>query len=55
MGKLVTTGAMLQCSFGTAPTTLAVADPTRPKCGNMLMATIQDMSPGTNILNVVIC
>ena len=55
MAKLVTTGAMLQCSFGTAPTSLAVADPTRPKCGNMLMATIQDMASGTNIPTFGMC
>ena len=45
MGKIVTNGAMLQCSFGTTPCTLAVSDPTRPQCGNMLVATIQDITP----------
>ena len=45
MGKIVTNGAMLQCSFGTTPCSLAVSDPTRPQCGNMLVATIQDNTP----------
>ena len=55
MGKLVTAGAMLQCSFGTTPCSLAVTDPTRPKCGNMPMATVQDMAPGTNIPTFGMC
>lgn len=55
MGKLVTAGAMLQCSFGTTPCSLAVTDPTRPKCGNMPMATVQDMAPGTNIPSFGMC
>ena len=55
MGKQVTTGAQLQCSFGTTPCSLAVTDPTRPKCGNMPMATVQDMAPGTNIPSFGMC
>ena len=55
MGKQVTTGAQLQCSFGTTPCSLAVTDPTRPKCGNMPMATVQDMAPGTNIPTFGMC
>ena len=54
MAKLVTTGAMLQCPFGTTPCSLAVTDPSRPKCGNMLMATIQDNTP-TNIPSFGMC
>lgn len=54
MAKLVTTGAMLQCSFGTTPCSLAVTDPSRPQCGNMLMATIQDNTP-TNIPSFGMC
>ena len=45
MGKIVTNGAMLQCSFGTTPCTLAVSDPTRALCGNLVVATIQDITP----------
>ena len=45
MGKIVTNGAMPQCSFGMTPSTLAVSDPTRALCGNLVVATIQDMTP----------
>lgn len=45
MGKIVTNGAMLQCSFGTTPCTLAVSDPTRALCGNLVVAIIQDITP----------
>lgn len=55
MAKLVTAGASLQCPFGTTPCSLVVTDPSRPKCGNMLMATIQDMAPGTNIPTFGLC
>ena len=40
MGNFVCQGAMLQCTFGTTPSTLTVTVPMRPKCGNMLMANI---------------
>ena len=55
MGKFVTMGAMLQCSFGMAPTALIVNVPLRPKCGNMLMATTMDMVPGSNIPTFGMC
>lgn len=55
MGKLVTVGAQLQCSFGMSPCSLVVTDALRPKCGNMLVATIQDMVPGTNIPTFGMC
>lgn len=55
MGNFVTTGAMLQCSFGMAPTTLAITVPMRPKCMNMLMATVMDMAPGVNIPTFGMC
>ena len=55
MAKLVTTGAMLQCTFGTTPCSLMVTDPTRPKCGNLPMATIQDSIPSTNIPTIGMC
>ena len=44
MGNFVTQGAVLQCSFGMAPCTLAVIVPTRPKCMNMLMAVTTDFT-----------
>jgi len=55
MGKFVTTGAMLQCSFGTTPSSLTVNVPMRPKCGSMLMATIDDNVPNTNIAPFGLC
>ena len=48
MGNFVCQGAMLQCSFGMAPSSLMVIVPLRPKCGNMLMATVMDMVPMAN-------
>jgi len=55
MGNFVCQGAMLQCTFGTTPSTLTVTVPTRPKCGNMLMANIMDMVPMTNIMSFGMC
>ena len=55
MGKFVTMGAMLQCSFGMAPASLIVTVPLRPKCGNMLIATTMDMIPTTNIPTFGMC
>ncbi len=55
MGNFVTMGAMLQCSFGMAPSSLAVVIPLRPKCGNMLMATVMDFAPAVNILPFGMC
>jgi len=55
MGKFVTMGAMLKCTFGMAPTTLVVTVPLRPRCGNMLMATTMDMAPGMNIPTFGMC
>ena len=48
-------GAMLQCTFGMAPSSLMVTVPLRPKCGNMLMANIMDFVPMTNILPFGMC
>jgi len=55
MGNFVTMGAMLQCSFGMAPSSLTVVIPLRPKCGNMLMATVMDFAPTVNILPFGMC
>ena len=46
---------MLQCTFGTMPSSLAVTVPKRPKCGSQLMATINDMVPNTNIPSFGLC
>lgn len=55
MGKYVTSGAMLQCSQGMAPSTLTILDPTRPKNGNMAMANVMDFVPMTNIAPFGMC
>ena len=55
MGNFVCQGAMLQCSFGMAPSTLSVIIPLRPNCGNMLMATIMDYIPMANIMPFGMC
>ena len=55
MGNFVCMGAMLQCTFGMAPSSLMVTVPLRPKCGNMLMANIMDFVPMTNILPFGMC
>jgi len=55
MGKFVCMGAMMQCSFGMAPSSLMVTVPLRPKCSNMLIANITDMIPMTNILPFGMC
>ncbi len=51
----VVMGATMQCSFGVAPATLIVTDPTRPICGNMLSANIMDFAPITNIPTFGMC
>ncbi|MCF0245099.1 MAG: DUF4280 domain-containing protein [Bacteroidaceae bacterium] len=55
MGTFVTMGAMLKCSFGMAPGTLMVLDPTRPRVGNMFAANIMDFAPMSNILPFGMC
>ena len=45
----VTTGAMLQCSFGAAPSTLQVLPTGRVMAGDMPAATIQDHMPIVNL------
>lgn len=54
MGKFVTSGAMLQCSMGMAPSTLTVVG-MRPMCGNMPMANIMDFAPMLNIAPFGMC
>ena len=49
MSIQVTTGAMLQCSFGVAPSTLQVLPAGRVIAGSMPAATIQDHVPIANI------
>lgn len=54
MGKFVTNGALLQCSFGMAPTPLTVLG-LRPMNGNMPMANIMDFAPFVNIKPFGMC
>ncbi len=56
MANLVTTGAMLQCSFGVAPSTLSVlAVPLRASITNMPIANIMDYKPAVNIMPFGMC
>jgi len=55
MGKFVTSGALLKCSFGMAPSSLMVVDPTRPKVQGMPMANIMDNKPMANIMPFGMC
>ncbi|MCQ2329040.1 MAG: DUF4280 domain-containing protein [Paludibacteraceae bacterium] len=48
MGKFVTNGALLTCSFGMAPAPLTVVG-MRPMVQNMPMANIMDFAPMANI------
>lgn len=54
MGMMVVTGAMMQCSFGVAPSTLVVVDPTKNVTG-MPIATIMNNVPMLNIMPFGMC
>ncbi len=49
MAIQVAAGAMLQCSFGAAPSALAVLPQNRVLCGGPPAATIQDNVPMMNV------
>ena len=49
MPQVVCQGAMCTCPLGTAPSTLTVTSQQVVKIGGMLVATIQDCAPGTNL------
>ena len=55
MAVQVVMGAMAQCTFVTAPTTLVVVDPTRPLVSNMLAANIMDNKPIVNLPTFGMC
>ena len=55
MGLCVCTGAMLQCSFGVAPATLAVLPANRTMVSGMAAATIMDNAPVANIAPFGMC
>lgn len=49
MAQFVCAGALLQCSFGMAPSSFNVIDPMRPKLMGMPIGNINDNKPGANI------
>lgn len=55
MGKYVCMGAMLQCTFGMAPSQLMVTVPLRPMINNMPKANIMDFAPMVNVLPFGMC
>ena len=55
MGKFVCAGALLQCSFGMAPSSFMVVDPMRPKVQNKPTGNILDNKPMVNIMPFGMC
>lgn len=55
MAQLVTNGAVLQCSFGTAPSTMSVLPANMVNASNLPAATIMDNKPMMNIMSFVMC
>ncbi|MCF0218969.1 MAG: DUF4280 domain-containing protein [Muribaculaceae bacterium] len=49
MGKIVSDGAQLKCSMGSAPSMFSVIIPMRPTVGNKPMANMQDFVPMANV------
>ncbi len=56
MGKVVVSGAVLQCTMGAAPGSLSVVPPGGRVSANQLpMATVMDFAPTTNIAPFGMC
>lgn len=55
MGLQVCNGAMLMCSFGTAPSSLMVLPENKTLTSNMPAATIMDNKPMVNIMPFAMC
>ena len=55
MGQIVTMGAMCQCAFGVAPSSLIVTPENRVIVENLPAATIMDNIPMKNILPFGMC
>jgi Domain of unknown function (DUF4280) len=55
MPDIVVAGASLVCSFGTAPSTLAVLPPRLQTVGSVPAANVQDHKPMANIPPFVMC
>jgi len=55
MGIQITTGAMMQCSFGAAPAPINILPANRVQAGGAPAATIMDFVPMTNIPTFGMC
>ena len=55
MSQLVCNGAVLMCSFGTAPSTMIVTPENMVNASSVPAATIMDNIPMKNILPFVMC
>ena len=55
MGKLVVNGASLSCSQGLSPGSLIASNQARCKASDMLLATIMDFAPLSNITGFGMC
>ena len=55
MLQLVTTGAMMMCTFGMAPSTLSVLPDNRTMAGGLPAANIMDYVPMVNIAPFGMC
>ena len=55
MAQAVVMGAMMKCSFGTAPASLIVTSQATVLNNNMPQATIMDFAPITNIPTFAMC
>lgn len=55
MGFQVVNGAMLTCSFGTAPSSLMVLPVNKTMAGSMPAASIMDFKPMVNIMPFAMC
>ena len=55
MAQQVIAGASLQCSFGTAPSTLMVTAENRVNAGKRPAATIMDTVPMKNVMPFAMC
>ena len=55
MGQQVVMGAMLQCSFGAAPSSMVVTPDNTVNAVNMPAATIMDNIPMKNIMPFAMC
>ena len=55
MAMLVTAGAQLTCTFGSAPSALVITPQNKVAAGNKPVGTIMDKIPMTNIMPFGVC